>query len=289
MADPATADRLADAATELARGGRLAEAAQQFRLAFAEDPRPGLMCNAAISYYKAKDLPHAQRYLERCIGLGDSLDRAFIDNLREVVKVVEADLRTARLAPVEITVEPKAATIAIAGSTDEPFTGASRIWLSSGPHELVVTAVGYVERRVSVTITDTTVEPVNVTLEPVAVKAPPVVPHREPSEPGPSMRPALIASIATGALGIAAVVGYVIARDRATASDFSDPNLTLTRYDELVDSAHAWQHASWGLGIAAGVGAVVSSYLWYRVLSAPAGVEINASGSGAAVSLTGSW
>jgi hypothetical protein len=288
MADPAAADRLADAATELARGGRLAEAAQQFRQAFAEDPRPGLMCNAAISYFKAKDLVHAQRYLERCIGFGASLDRAFIDNLREVLKAVEADLRSTKLTPVEITAEPKAASIAIAGSTDEPFTGPSRIWLSSGPHELVVTADGYVERRVAVTITDMALEPLRITLEPVAVKVPPVVVHQEPSEAAdrPSIRPALIASIATGALGIAAVVSYVIARDRARASDFTDPNLTLTHYDELVDSAHAWQHASWGLGIAAGIGAAVSSYL---LLSAPAGVEINASGNGAAVSLTGSW
>ena len=61
-------------------------------------------------------------------------------------------------------------------------------------------------------------------------------------------------------------------------------------WQELSDSAHRWQHASWALGAATGVGAIVTGILWYRATRVPqTRFEVNASGSGAAVSLSGSW
>jgi len=58
-ADPATAEQRAAEAKDRATHGDLPGAAAKFREAYAADPRPDLICNVGIAYYKAKDLPRA--------------------------------------------------------------------------------------------------------------------------------------------------------------------------------------------------------------------------------------
>ena len=81
-ADRAAADKLASDAAALAGQGKLSEAAAAFRAAYAEDPRPQLICNAGVAYYKASDLPRAAYYLEQCRAIGGQPAIAAVTMLR---------------------------------------------------------------------------------------------------------------------------------------------------------------------------------------------------------------
>ena len=61
LADPAGAERAVAEAEAMAERGDLVGAAVRYRDAFRKHPRPDLMCNVGVAYYKAKDLPRAHR------------------------------------------------------------------------------------------------------------------------------------------------------------------------------------------------------------------------------------
>src|SRR5438874_5540734 len=91
-ADPAKADALAADANTAVRAGDFAGAAAKFRAAYAEDPRPELVCNVGVAYYKANDLVRAHHYLSTCHATGEQLDAKFMANVEAVIGAVEAEL-----------------------------------------------------------------------------------------------------------------------------------------------------------------------------------------------------
>ncbi len=112
----------------------------------------------------------------------------------------------------------------------------------------------------------------------------PVVPERPVAAERSAVAP-IVATTASGAVGIGALVFFLAARDKANQAGAADDRES---YDKLVGELKDRQRMSWVLGGVAGAGAIVSAVLWYRYASAPA-LEVQATGSGAAVSFSGRW
>lgn len=315
FADRDGAERAIAEAKARAANSDFLGAAAKYREAHAAEPRPDLMCNVGVAYYKAKDLPRAQRYLEQCLAIGTSLDRAFIDNVKKVVAAVESTLAAGNFTPVDLFVQPSTATTTVEGGIvfDEPIVGSRRVWFPFGNYRLVVHATGHVDRVLDIAATDRKPITASVALErapaetgratdtgPVTETTPDsgtfkagadttITERPLPPPPPPERRRSMVAPIvataaAAGAGG--AALGFFLAA-RGSADDAGKAT-DMVRYNELRDQAIDHQHISWGFAAAAGAAAIVSGVLWYRYASVPR-VEVQASGSGAALSLSGRW
>lgn len=316
-ADPSTASKAETAANDAAAKGDFVTAAARFRDAYAADPRPELICNVGIAYYKTKQyLPRAERYLDQCETTGKGLEKPFLANVAKVHQAVLAKLAAGAFTPIDFAVEPATASIAIEGGVpfDEPIVGPRRVWFPFGTYQLVVHAEGYVDRTVALEAKGHApmAQPITLEREPVAPPPPPpdvdagsgagsgsaettkpAVPPVEVVVPPParpvlvrrSRTPAIIASAATAGLGVAALGAWALARSRA---DDAGTQIDPTKYEAAVDSARTAQHLSWGTGIAAGVGALVSGYLWYRSAGTTR-VDVEATGTSANVALRTAW
>jgi hypothetical protein len=271
-ADPEKAKALSAEAEALVGTGDLIGAAAKFRAAFKEEPRPEHMCNSGVAYHKAKDLPRAHRYLNACVTMGSSLEVAYRDNLRKVVESIEQKLVASNFTPIDIAIEPPTGVLVIEGGKpyDEEIVGGGRLWVPYGAYRFVVRAPGFVESRSEVTANSHVAMPLRVTLEKQPekpIEKPIETPIEKPiatpitTVEQPSKLPAIIATSATGAAGVG----------------------NETSFDRLRNKSKSNQHISWVVGGVAGVGAIVSGYLWWRVLRAPDGVEVTATGTGVAV------
>ncbi|HEY5923247.1 MAG TPA: hypothetical protein VIV11_16320 [Kofleriaceae bacterium] len=309
-ADSGAADRaVAEAQTRAAKNDFVGAAAK-YREAFKAEPRPDLMCNVGVAYYKAKDLPRAQRYLDQCLSIGTSLDRAFIDKVKTTLTAVEGALSSSNHTPVDLLVQPTSATTAVEGGVpfDEPILGSRRVWFPFGKYRLTVHAEGHVDHVIEVEAKDRNAVAARVALK-VAPPPPPIEvgsgsaegsatievgsgsaiepPSPQPLPPiaKPSLLPPIVATTASAGLGILALGFYLAAVDKANAAGETGDRAV---YEELVDQARSRQKMSWLFSGLAGAGAVVSGILWYRYAAAPT-VEVQANGTGAAITLSGRW
>ncbi len=283
LADPATADRLADEATALDKAGKFGEAAERFREAWRNDKlRPLLLCNIGISYYKAKDLVRANLVLGQCLEQA-TLDPKISDGVRKALASTEAVMRAGGHTPVRIASDPSGTSIAILElGNEEAFVGSRVVWLPFGTYHVRAHAEGYVDQMQ--TVAPSTPEAMTLTIaldrvkaEPApVVKAPVVVEARPPSveHPRPSIAVPIATTIGTAAAVVLAVVARGNARDKAERSRTAlDP----TTFDDETSTAKAW-NATFvvGAGVAV-VGAVASVFLWHRAFAAPQ-VEVSATG-----------
>lgn len=285
------ADAAENQADSLAGAGKFLDAAAKYREAYGLDPRPDLLCNVGVAYYKADDLPRAQLYLGQCLTQSGSLDAAFATQVRNVLGVVDDKLRAGDFAPVRITVKPDIASFTVSAyAPDEKQLGSKLIWLPHGTHTLEISAEGYVTRTETVEVSGHAEIAKSIELE----RAPVVDTGgggigTVATVPGArrSRKPAVIATIATGVVGGAALTFYLLARGKAAdAGETDDPIV----WKERVDAARLRQHISWGLAGVAAVGAGISTYLWIRSGKREPPVEVTpTAGGGAAVWLTGEF
>lgn len=249
-------------------------AAQKYREAFAASPQPDLLCNVGVAYYKAKDLPRAQRYLAQCLEIGTSLDAKFIANVKEVLGAVEQKLSAAEYTPVDLFVQPAHASIAIDGNAlEEPVVGSRRVWVPFGRYRLTVHAEGHVDRVIEIEAKDRTAIRASVALE--RAKLVVTKPLLQPEQPDavaspivtPQPRSKLVPVVATSAtVGFAggAVAAWLLARRKADDAGRANAEQDVGAYDAAADAAHRRQYIAWGLGGLAVVGGIASGYLWYR-------------------------
>jgi hypothetical protein len=231
--------------------------------------------------------------LNLCVSMGGSLDPVYRENLRKVVDSIEQKLVAGDFTPIDIALEPQAAVLVIEGGKpyDEAIVGGGRIWLPYGTYRIVVRAPGFAEGRSEITANSHTALPLRVTLEKQPekpIEKPIERPIEKPIEATVVARPSKVpAIIATGVTGAAAVVGLVFwLRARGFSADAEAAN-TIEEYDRLHDKMHTSQHISWVAGGIAGAGAIASGFLWWRVLRAPATVEVTTSPNGAGVAIRG--
>lgn len=305
-ADPAGADRAAADAQVRADAGDFFGAAAKYREAFREQPRADLMCNVGVAYYKAKDLPRAQRYLDQCLRIGASLDAGFITNVRKVLAAVEQKLASGKFTPIDLAIQPDTAASTLDGGVhDEAIVGSRRVWVPFGSYTLVVHAEGFVDEKQPI-VADST-NPRSISVKLLAASSTTVRPGtgelsdggsgQTGSEPSRAAPPApapprrsfvapIVASAASGAFGGLALGFYLSARGTgADAEKASDGD----SYNALSDDARSQQRVSWVIGGVAGVTAVVAGVLWYRATRSPARLDVSATGSGASASLTLRW
>ena len=296
-ADPATADRDSAAADALVTAGEFAKAAIKFRSAYAQDPRPPLICNAGVAYYRAKDLTRAHYYLTRCLALRDRLEAGFLARLTTAIAAVTAKLEAEHYPRIELAPDPADATVTVVGTSspfDEPVV-AGIVWVPPGRYTLTFHAAGHADKSHAVevkpdqTITEniqlaaTTREPAPIDTKPADTR-----PHLPPAirseTPAPRSRtPAVVTSIATGVVGIAAIASYAYASHEASVAGSAT---TQPDYDAARSSALSYQHASWVLGGLTGASAIVSGILWYLAVTGPS-LEVHATPSGGSVSWGG--
>lgn len=308
-ADTGADEHVTEAHARAARGDFIG-AAGEFRAAFRIDPRPDLLCNVGIAYYKAKDLPRAHRYLEQCLIAGKSLDPKFVDQVTKAQAAVVKTLGAGDYTPVDLLVQPASTSITIDGGVpfDEPIVGSGRVWFPFGTYSLRFTAAGHRDRVVELVANKREATALRIALEvaPAETKpdpsaTPPQPPSmarlpRPPDQPAVVTRPppvaakqrrsvvpALIGTSVTVGLGITATALYAIARSRASdAGDAQQPD----DYFDLREQAMSLKHASWIIGGVAGASALVTGYLWYRATRAPR-VEVQATGSAVALAIHG--
>jgi hypothetical protein len=284
-ADPERAKQLSAEADALVANGDLIGAAAKFRAAYAEEPRPEHICNSGVAYHKAKDLPRSHRYLNQCVSMGGSLEPAYRENLKKVVDSIEQKLVGGEFTPIDISLAPSTAVLVLEGGKpfDEELIGGGRIWVPYGVYRFVVRAPGFVEKSSNVTAIGHAAMPLRVTLEPAPIEKPKPIeaPIVEPAVVGPSKVPAIAVSITAGALAVTSLYFYM--RARGYVSDAESDEITVDEYRDLHDKAHSNQRIAWVVGGLAGAAAVASGILWWRVLRAPAQVEVTTSGTGVAI------
>jgi hypothetical protein len=284
-ADDPTAATVAKEAETLAKAQKYEDAAVKFREAHRLDPRPEYLCNVGVAYQRAKRWPKAQIYLGECLLRGQALDGKFIGLVRTTLGTVEDTLRNEDFAPIEVIV-PNGATLTISGyDADEVFVGSRVVWLPFGKQTITVAAEGYEPEARDIDVQTRSQRQVKFELKKIAAPTP-IGPTPITTTETPSKVPAIVASGVTVGLGVGALATWLKARSRMKGAGSRE--IDMTKYDEIVDDARRWQHISWGLAGAAGVGAVVSGYLWYRATRAPT-FEVTPSAGGVAVSLSGTW
>jgi hypothetical protein len=282
--DPkAVAETLEAEAQALAASGDMLGAAAKFRAAHGLDPRPELLCNVGVAYHKAKDLPRAQLWLGQCLARGTSLDAEFVAGVRSVLAAAEDKLREGEFTPVDIVVEPAGATVVVdALGADDAFVGSRLVYVPFGTRSITVTSEGYRDHTETVEATARDQRAVRITLERAAA-----VPALRRTAP-PSKTPAIIATAATGAVGIGAAFAYLQARKRAGDAGDAAEEMDFDAYTDAVDKARSWQKLSWVAAGAAGAGAIAAGFLWYRATRPPA-LEVAPTEGGVAVTLSGSF
>ena len=280
--DPrSVAEQLEAEAQALAASGDMAGAAAKFRAAHGLDPRPELLCNVGVAYHKAKDLPRAQLWLSQCLARGTSLDAEFVSGVRGVLVAAEDKLREGEFTPLDIVVDPAGATVVVdALGADDAFVGSRLVYVPFGTRTITVTSEGYRDRTETVEATARDQRAVRITLE--RAPAPVATPER------PSKTPAIIVTVATGVVGIAAGAAYLQARKRAGDAGDAVEEMDFEAYTTAVDKARNWQKLSWLGAGAAGAGAVAAGYLWYRATRTPQ-LEVAPTEGGVAVTLSGSF
>jgi len=264
-ADPKAADRLADEANARAKQGDFAGAAAKFRAAHTEDPRPALICNVGVSYFKAKDLVRAQRYLQDCVQVAASVPPAFVATVKQVLAQLEDQLRAGPYAPVSFIVSPPQVTISNT-VYDEPSVGSRLLWFPRGSYEVAFHADGYVDQ--TRTLDASHAQTMAVTLErtPVAVVVAPPTPVR-PATVKTSRTLPVVLTVAAATEGAASLALYLLARSKAGDANRAVDARDQDAYDKAVKSAHTFQVASIIAVSAAAITAGVAGYFWYHDVS----------------------
>ena len=301
-------------------------AAAKFREAYAADGKPEYLCDVGVAYNKAKtELPRAQLFLGRCNERSTVLDPKFVASMRAALASVEKQLQAGKYTPVDISVDPASARVEISAFVaDEAFVGPRAIWLPYGKHRVTFTAEGYTSETVDVDAASQKGISVSITLKRPVIEvgsgsgsaagagsgsdagsgsavvavgsgsategsgsgSATVELHPIPAEPSrPSKIPPIIATVITGALVVGATITFGNASDRSEIASFALDKDTFQRDKDYVSKQNRYTIAMASLGF---VGAGISGYLWYRALHAPSThVEVNATGNGAGVSVTG--
>ena len=280
VADPKTADRLADEAAALAKAGDHAGAARRFRDAYRTDPRAALLCNVGVSYYKAKDLPRADLYLEQCVQVGASIPAGFLAAVRDALRTIDAQLRAGDFAQVSFVVTPPTTAISVDGATyDEPFIGARTVWFPVGHYAVGFSSAGYAPQTRPLDVRAHAPSTLTVALEPVTVTvAPPPPPPRRPARPAPSlMIPIALTALAVAEAGLA-IGFYAIARGHVTDANAAGDEPT---HDREAASARGWRTASVITAIGGAITVGTAAMTWRRALSVeptPGGATVAISG-----------
>ena len=291
-ADTEKAKQLVTEAEALVAAGDMLGAAAKYRAAYKEEPLPEHICNVGVAYHKAADLPRSHRYLNQCVAMGSSLDPSYRETLRKVVDGIEAKLAAGNFTPIDLALRPASTLVTFEGGKpyDEEIAGGGRIWVPYGTYRLIARAGGYADKTVDVTASSHAALPLAITLEtaPVEVTTPTVAPPVAPPIDRPtvvevrrSKVPAIVATGASAALAITGLVFYVQARGSIADAEATD--ITIDRYRELHDDAHAKQRIALITGGLAVGAAVVSGVLWVRALRSPARVEVTSTGTGVAI------
>jgi hypothetical protein len=309
-ADAGPADDAVAEAQRRAAANDFPGAAAKYREAFTASSRPDLLCNVGVAYYKARDLPRAQRYLQHCLEIGTSLDKAFIDSVKKVLDAVDSMLASGDYTPVDVLVQPPTASFTVNTYYDEPFVGSRRVWFPYGDYKLTVHAEGYVDKVVEMKAENRTPVPARFSLEkaPVVETPPPgegsgsatvsaegsgsatAQPLPISATPQPVRKSRMVPIIVTTASFVsvgAALACYSLAKSKAlTAPDAESRE----EWQDIADGVHLRENLAWGFAGLAVVGAAVSGYLWYNATRTPSShVELTATKDGAAVSLSGRW
>lgn len=272
-------------------------AAAQFKLAYARDPRPELICNVGVAYYKAKELARAQLFLSRCLERGSALDAKFVDNVRVVLGSVEASLRQGDFTPIDIVVTPPGTTVGLeAYGSDEAFVGSRLVWVPFGKHRLVAHGEGYADHTVEIDAKAREVVHVKIEMQRPVTTAEPPPPKPTVETPPPPPRPtkqakrSLVAPIAASAVTVAAATFVVIAFTRAhDAADVAQFAVSPTIYQDDVDRANRWNTLMGAGAAVALIGAGASGYLWFRATHTASPVEVEPTSGGVAFRVSARW
>jgi hypothetical protein len=297
-ADPTVDEALAQAEA-LAKQGDFVGAAGKFKLAHAHDPRPELICNIGVAYYKAKQLPRAQLFLNRCLERGTALDAKFVASVRQVLESVEAALRSGEFTPIDIVVEPAGASVTVeAFGGDESFIGSRVVWLAHGKHRLIARAEGYIDQSIDLEAQGRDMKQAKITLERAPIEpgtggvttpagsgsATVIAPEPRPIEYArPSKLPAIAATSVSVASLALAIVSYQRAHDRAELAKYA---LNADAYATDKSSVGTWNTMMVSGAVISVATAGLAGFLWSRALRSPS-VELQATGSSIAVS--GRW
>lgn len=205
---------LVEEGKRLGKAGQLEAALGRFKQASALAPSAEHDCLVALAYRRMDVLPQAHLWLERARARGGEQPPWCVEGLR---REVDAALRQGAYAPVDVSVAPAGATIAVSAfAPDEAFQSPHTIWLPLAVHELVASHPGHRTERVTLKIQTPNVYPVRVVLEregppaapqlavvpPPAPRAPDVVPPAAPGSPAPVRRWPWVA----GGAGVAALL-----------------------------------------------------------------------------------
>lgn len=291
-----TAKQRADEADALAKSGDFLGAAAAYKAAHALDPRAEYQCNVGVAYWKARDLPRAQLFLNVCLSRGSHLPATFVESVRLVLATVEDRLREGEFAPVDVVVRPAAAEVRIAGwAEDDVFVGSRLVWLPYGEHVLEIRAPGYLATTRPLSIAARDGVDVRIDLEPVPVAAPAPPPTIVTApgtreivvvQPPPSRTPALIASGVVAAALVTDVYLYGRARDTADRAGMLPPGL---EYDNAVDIAEARRNQLYAMYAVTVASAGVTAWLWWRAWPRGPQLGVGASGETTAVTLSGTF
>lgn len=296
--DPvAAAQAKAAEADALAKAGDFAGAAAAFKAAVGLDPRAEYQCNVGVAYWKARDLPRAQLYLNICLTRGSHLPEAFVASVRQVLAAVEERLKQGEFAPVDLVVNPAAAEVQVESfGVDDVFVGSRLFWLPFGEQTIFVTAAGHDPVETTVTIGGSDSIHLPITLEKTKVPDPILPPPGGGPSPGMGVRTEFVtvppsrvpAYIGTGVTVAAVVVDVLLWKSAKNTAERAGTLPPGPAYESAVDLARARVNQLYAMYVVTGVSAGVTGYLWWR--ARPRGSKkliIEPTEGGAAISIGG--
>ncbi|MCA9674720.1 MAG: hypothetical protein H6709_13035 [Kofleriaceae bacterium] len=142
---------LAQQGAETGDHGKLTEAIDLYKQAYALDPNPAYQCNAGVALRLVGELARAQPMLAECVARYRGAASAR-DVFRGQLADVEAALATSHVAVDIVTAPAGAAVGASTLADDEHVTAPGLLWLPPGTHTLTTRLAGYVTATTTVEI-----------------------------------------------------------------------------------------------------------------------------------------
>jgi len=255
-----TAEQLQAKGEQLAKLARYPEAIAAFKQADAIEPRASHACLIALAYLRGEAWPQAEIFLARCHARATAED-PLPDWVPEAEKLIAQKVATARVAEVDIAVDPPGIDAKVQVSTfpqDEAFEP-RKIHLPFGHHTIVASANGYITGQQDIDITDATPQRIAIVLHRPAEVVTVQKEGTHPAGHAPSRLPRdlMIAGAITFGAGL---VSYGVMGLSWYELDSTKSSSTYRSYSTSYDVS---KYATIGLWTA-GVGMFVTGYLLHR-------------------------
>ena len=151
---------------QLAKDGRYTEAIEAFKAADHIEARASHACLIALAYTRRELWPQAEIFLDKCHQRASAQD-PLPEWVPEADAQIKARIAEAKLAPIEIVVEPGPVELSVSSFPPDESFSPRTIHLPPGHHVISAKARGYQDAQHAVDVVDETPQHVVIQMTPI--------------------------------------------------------------------------------------------------------------------------